>query len=106
HWLALERTSPQALADAYRDAIERLNPVLNAYIDSRSGLLEEQVMSASRRRHDGVMGRLDGIPLAIKDNFDIAGWPTGAGLPGRANRPAAHDAHVTARLRAAGAVVL
>ncbi|HET7269280.1 MAG TPA: amidase [Oleiagrimonas sp.] len=106
HWLALERTSPQALADAYRDAIERLNPSINAYIDSRSGLLEEQVQSATRRRRDGLIGRLDGVPLAIKDNFDIAGWPTGAGLPGRANTQASHDAHVTARLRAAGAVVL
>jgi Asp-tRNA(Asn)/Glu-tRNA(Gln) amidotransferase A subunit family amidase len=39
---------------------------------------------ADRRRRDGVIGRLDGIPLALKDNFDVAGWPTRAGLPGRA----------------------
>ncbi len=106
HWLALERTTPQLLADAYREAIERLNPALNAYVDSRSGLLQEQVGSASRRRRDGVLGRLDGMPVAIKDNFDIAGWPTGAGLPGRATPLAVKDAHVMARLRAAGAVVL
>lgn len=106
HWLALERTSPQMLADVYRDAIERLNPTLNAYVDSRSGLLQEQAQSAARRRREGVMGRLDGIPLAIKDNFDIAGWPTGAGLPGRAEILPNQDAHVMARLRAAGAVVL
>ncbi|HET6586514.1 MAG TPA: amidase [Oleiagrimonas sp.] len=106
HWLALERTSPQMLADVYRDAIERLNPVLNAYVDSRSGLLQEQAQGAARRRREGVMGRLDGIPVAIKDNFDIAGWPTGAGLPGRADHMAPQDAHVMARLRAAGAVVL
>ncbi|HEX7339181.1 MAG TPA: amidase [Rhodanobacteraceae bacterium] len=106
HWLALERTTPQALADAYREAIERLNPALNAFVDSRSGLLDEQVQNAARRRRDGLLGRLDGIPLALKDNFDIAGWPTGAGLPARANVPATHDAHVTGRLRAAGAVVL
>ncbi|HET7358670.1 MAG TPA: amidase [Rhodanobacteraceae bacterium] len=106
HWLAVGRTQPQALADAYREAIERLNPRLNAYVDSRSGLLQDQVASAERRRRDGLIGRLDGVPLAIKDNFDIAGWPTGAGLPGRAASPAAHDAHVVARLRAAGAVML
>lgn len=106
HWLALGRTSPHILADTYRDAIERLNPGINAYVDSRSGLLQEQVESAARRRREGVLGRLDGMPVAVKDNFDIAGWPTGAGLPGRANHAAAHDAHVVARLRAAGAVVL
>lgn len=106
HWLALGRTSPQTLADVYRDAIERLNPVLNAYIDSRSGLLQEQVRSAAQRRRDGVLGRLDGVPVAIKDNLDIAGWPTGAGLPGRSSKPAASDSHVVSRLRASGAVVL
>lgn len=106
HWLALGRTSPHMLADTYREAIERLNPTLNAYVDSRSGLLQAQVESAARRRREGVLGRLDGMPLAIKDNFDIAGWPTGVGLPGRADTTAAQDAHVVARLRAAGAVVL
>ncbi len=106
HWLALGRTSAYAVASAYREAIERLNPVIRAYVDSRSGLLEEQVESAVRRRRDGVLGRLDGIPVAIKDNFDIAGWPTGVGLPGRARSVAADDAHVVARLRAAGAVIL
>jgi aspartyl-tRNA(Asn)/glutamyl-tRNA(Gln) amidotransferase subunit A len=106
HWLALERITPQQLADAYRGAIEDLNSIINAYVDSRSGLLQDQVASATRRRRDGVLGRLDGIPLAIKDNFDMAGWPTGAGLPGRAKTPASGDAHVVARLRAAGAVML
>jgi aspartyl-tRNA(Asn)/glutamyl-tRNA(Gln) amidotransferase subunit A len=106
HWLALERISPQQLADAYRDAIEELNPIINAYVDSRSGLLQDQVASATRRRRDGVLGRLDGMPLAVKDNFDMAGWPTGAGVPGRANTLASEDAHVVARLRAAGAVLL
>ncbi len=60
---------------------------------------------ADRRRRDGVIGRLDGIPLALKDNFDMAGWPTRAGLPGR-GKPVAEDAHVVARLRASGAMLL
>ena len=60
---------------------------------------------ADRRRRDGVIGRLDGIPIALKDNFDMAGWPTRAGLPGRA-RPVHSDAHVVARLRASGAVLV
>src|SRR5690606_30004591 len=105
HWLAVGRVQPQALADVYQQAIERLNPELNAYVDQRSGLLQDQATMADRRRRDGVMGRLDGIPLALKDNFDIAGWPTRAGLPGR-GKPAQDDAHVVARLRASGAILL
>jgi Asp-tRNA(Asn)/Glu-tRNA(Gln) amidotransferase A subunit family amidase len=105
HWLAVGRVQPQRLADAYQTAIERINPRLNAYIDLRSGLLQDQAHMADRRRRDGVIGRLDGIPLALKDNFDMAGWPTRAGLPGR-DRPVDSDAHVVARLRASGAVLV
>lgn len=105
HWLALGRTRPRLLADAYAEAIERLNPRLNAFVDFHPALLDEQVRGAERRRKESVIGRLDGIPVAIKDSFDLAGWPTRAGLPGR-DAPAMQDAHVVSRLRAAGAVLL
>lgn len=106
HWLALGRVDPHHLGATYVDAIERLDPVINAYVDSRSGLFQQQVEAAVRRRRDGVLGRLDGTPVAIKDNFDIAGWPTSAGLPGRGAVVAERDAQVVARLRTAGAVLL
>lgn len=105
HWLAVGRVQPQALADVYQQAIERIDPQLHAYVDQRSGLLQDQAELAERRRRDGVIGRLDGIPIALKDNFDIAGWPTRVGLPGR-GKPVREDAHVVARLRASGAVLL
>jgi len=105
HWLATGRVQPRALADVYQQAIERLDPELHAYVDQRSGLLQDQADLADRRRRDGVIGRLDGIPLAVKDNFDIAGWPTRVGLPGR-GKPVQEDAHVVARLRASGALLV
>jgi allophanate hydrolase len=46
---------------------------------------------------------LFGVPFAIKDNIDVAGWPTTAGCPEFAY-VAAEDATVVARLRAAGAI--
>jgi aspartyl-tRNA(Asn)/glutamyl-tRNA(Gln) amidotransferase subunit A len=105
HWLATGRVQPRVLADAYQEAIERIDPQLNAYVGLSPGLLQEQARNAEHRRRDGVIGRLDGIPVALKDNFDIAGWPTRAGLPGR-DRPVENDAHVVARLRASGAVLV
>jgi aspartyl-tRNA(Asn)/glutamyl-tRNA(Gln) amidotransferase subunit A len=105
HWLAADRVQPQVLADVYLEAIERIDPQLNAYVDVRGSLLQEQARTAGKRRREGVMGRLDGIPIALKDNFDVAGWPTRAGLPGR-SAPAADDAHVVARLRASGALLI
>lgn len=46
---------------------------------------------------------LAGIPIAVKDMFDVAGLPTTAGVPGAAP-PATRDAEAVARLRRAGAV--
>lgn len=48
---------------------------------------------------------LYGVPFAIKDNIDVAGWPTTAACPEFAYNAAA-DACVVARLRAAGAIVI
>src|SRR5262245_34558169 len=53
-----------------------------------------------------VRGPLHGIPLGIKDLFDVAGWPTLAGAPWLQSAPAAADAPVIARLRKAGAIIL
>jgi aspartyl-tRNA(Asn)/glutamyl-tRNA(Gln) amidotransferase subunit A len=105
HWLAAGRVQPEPLAEVYQDAIERINPQLNAYLGVTPGLVQEQARAAQHRRRDGVIGRLDGIPIALKDNFDVAGWPTRAGLAGR-TEPAQDDAHVVSRLRASGAVLL
>ena len=46
---------------------------------------------------------LFGVPYAVKDNIDVAGWPTTAACPAFSHIAAA-DAHVVARLAAAGAV--
>ena len=105
HWLAVGRLQPRALSDVYMDAIERLNPTLNAYVELSSSMMQEQAEMADRRRRDGVIGRLDGIPVALKDNLDMAGWPTRAGLPGR-EQNVGSDSHVVGRLRASGAVLI
>ncbi|HET6632932.1 MAG TPA: amidase [Rhodanobacteraceae bacterium] len=106
HWLAVGRTTPIELAQAYRHASERLNPAINAYLNVYGDMIAEQAEAASRRRARGVLGRLDGVPIAIKDNLDIAGWPTRAGLPARTESRADGDANAVARLRAAGAVLM
>jgi allophanate hydrolase len=51
-------------------------------------------------------GPLAGLRLAVKNNVDVAGFPTTAGCPSYATGPAASDAVAVARLRAAGATVV
>jgi len=50
-------------------------------------------------------GALYGVPFAVKDNIDVAGMPTTAACPAFAYQPEV-DAHVVAKLRAAGAIVI
>ncbi|GGI88679.1 amidohydrolase [Saccharopolyspora subtropica] len=51
-------------------------------------------------------GPLHGIPVAVKDNIDVAGYWTRCGTPGLGHHLAERDAEVVGRLRAAGAVVV
>jgi aspartyl-tRNA(Asn)/glutamyl-tRNA(Gln) amidotransferase subunit A len=64
--------------------------------------------AADRRARDRtILGPLDGVLVSIKDLFDVAGEPTRAGSKVLAEAaPAAMDAPVVQRLRAAGAVIV
>lgn len=107
HWLASGRIDAAALSEIYLAAIESGNAQLNAYIGLDAAATRAQAAaSAQRRAHGSVLGRLDGIPVAIKDNIHVAGWPTTVGLPARRARMAEQDAAVVRRLLGAGAVVL
>lgn len=106
HWLAAGRIGGAGLTATYRAAIERENPRLNAYLALAAAAPAEAAASDARRREGRTIGRLDGLPVAIKDNFDVAGLPTTIGLPGRRAVTAVRDAAAVARLRAAGAVIL
>jgi len=106
HWLASGRTNSAHLTHAYAGAIARDNPRLNAWLALDPRMEEHAAASDARRREGRTIGRLDGLAVAIKDNLDVAGLPTTAGLPGRRTHTAPHDASAVARLRAAGAVIL
>jgi len=58
------------------------------------------------RQSGQLRGPLHGVPLGIKDIFDVAGFPTLAGSALRSGHVATADAPIVARLRRAGAIVL
>ncbi len=105
--LARGEISAVALTDAYLAAIEQHDGRCRAFVAvDADGARAAARASDQRRRNGQPLGRLDGIPLAIVDNLDVAGLPTSAGLPGRRQRVAEQDASAVARLRGAGAVIL
>jgi amidase len=105
HALAAGTITPPALTGYYLERIERLNPVLHAVITVSPDALAEAASSAERYRAGAPRGPLDGIPVLIKDNIQVAGMPTTAGSPALlAARPP--DAFLIRRLREAGAVII
>ena len=60
-------------------------------------------MDAARARGE-VLGPLAGLPMTVKEAYDMVGTPTTVGLVSRASHRATSDAFHVARLRAAGAV--
>lgn len=69
-------------------------------------LRAQAAASAARWAAGAPWGPLDGVPVAIKDQIDQAGYPTTAGTTFLARGPAREDSWVAARLRAAGALLV
>ena len=104
--LARGDTSSAALTEAVLAQIARRNPQLGAYLHvDAEGARIAAAASDARRAAGRALGLLDGISFAVKDNIDVAGLPTTAGMATRRGRIAAQDAFVVQRLRAAGAVL-
>ena len=102
---AAGRLDPAAVTEAYLDRIAQENPRLNAYVAVTAEAAREAAAASSARWRAGrPASPVDGAPIAVKDNIDMAGVVTANGLPG--GRLAEADAAVVARLRDAGAVLL
>jgi len=89
----------------YLGRIERLNPELHAVISVSPHAPADAAASDAARASGASRGLLEGIPVLIKDNIAVAGWPATAGSPALAGAESG-DAFLVARLRAAGAVIL
>ena len=94
-----------ALTQHYLERIAELNPALRAVITVSPDALEQAADSDAALQSGRPRGALDGIPVLVKDNVQVAGAPTTAGSPAllAARAP---DAFVIARMRQAGAIVL
>jgi amidase len=78
---------------------------LGAFRVVRSEAAGQEALDADKRLADGERLPLLGVPVAIKDDTDLAGETTPFAVAGD-HRPAARDAEVVRKLRAAGAVIV
>lgn len=80
---------------------------LNAYVTVTSDVAGEQASDAdARQRRNSLLGQLDGIPVAIKDNYCVKGGPTTCASRMLANFSPGYNATVYERLRKRGAVLI
>ncbi|MEW6405530.1 MAG: amidase, partial [Chloroflexota bacterium] len=104
------KTTPEEVAQKVLDAIEASNaasPPLRAVIASHREDVLKQAREATQRIKEGRdLSIFDGVPIAIKDEIDVAGYPTTVGTAFLGKSPAEKDAEVVARLRSAGAVIV
>jgi amidase len=87
------------------EAIEASQATLNAFRLLCPDSARAEAEAAEKRLAAGERLPLLGVPIAIKDDTDLAGHPTAFGCPGEFE-PKAEDAVVTAKLKAAGAVIV
>ncbi len=103
-WPAGAVTAP-ALTDLYLDRIARLDPELRAYRVVFADAARKAAAAAQERLDAGERLPLLGVPIAIKDDVDVAGEVTTYGSSAHGPAPT-KDAEVVRLLREAGAVIL
>ncbi len=105
--LSLGRYSSEELCRVTLEGIKTTNPVIGAYSDVLDETaIAESVASDKRRIVGRLRGKLDGVPIAVKDLVDTSPAVCRAGLDVSATYRPPGDANVVQSLRNAGAVII
>ncbi|MBL0149121.1 MAG: amidase [Ideonella sp.] len=104
--LRAKRLSSLELTDRLIARIERLDTRLNAVIARDFDRARDAAKAADAALARGDTGPLLGVPMTVKESFNVAGLPTTWGIPEAKGFRARDDALIVSRVRAAGAVIL
>ena len=99
------KASPIEVAEAHLARIEALDPRLNAFQEVLTAAVLEEARQLSKRSNLADLP-LAGVPVAVKDNVDVAGAPTRQGSAATSSEPAKRDDELVRRLREAGALII
>jgi aspartyl-tRNA(Asn)/glutamyl-tRNA(Gln) amidotransferase subunit A len=97
----------ERIAQAFLDSIRRRDPKVKAFLHvDESAALEQARAIDARRKNGDPLGRLAGVPVAVKDVLCIQGRPTTCGSKILQDFIPPYDAHVISRLKEADAVLI
>ncbi|MBM3546665.1 MAG: amidase [Alphaproteobacteria bacterium] len=104
--LRRREVSSEELMRLYLDRVARHNPMINAIVvmDGDKALAEARETDRELARGE-VRGPLHGLPMTVKESYDVAGWKTTWGNPAWKDNVATADAAVVERLKRAGAII-
>ncbi|WP_349410116.1 amidase [Pseudalkalibacillus sp. SCS-8] len=99
-------TSEKATA-TYINHLKAINPSINCLVENRFKLAEKEAKEADRLLKEGkTKGRLFGVPISVKECFNVEGMKTTGGLIHRKDHVVQEDAEVVKRLKSEGAIIL
>lgn len=104
--IAAGTISAAEAVDAAIGRIEQLDGPINAVVVRDFERAREAAKAADARRAQGVAGPLNGVPMTVKESFNIAGLKTTWGFEHARDFVASEDAHVVRKLKEAGAIIL
>src|SRR3990167_7171216 len=104
--LANRKISSMELLEQTIDRIELLDKKINAMPVRDFERAREQAIAADRAIAQGERKPLLGLPISVKESFNIAGLPTTWGNPQYKNWCPDEDALAVSRLKAAGAIII
>ncbi|MHA2313423.1 MAG: amidase, partial [Candidatus Thorarchaeota archaeon] len=99
--------SAQEVVGAFIHRIESIDKKLNAVIITRFDEARAEAKEADEALREGKpVGPMHGVPITIKEQFDIEGLETTVGVPNQTGRTAESDGPLVNRLRKAGAIII
>ncbi|MBA57047.1 MAG: amidase [Pseudomonadales bacterium] len=100
------KLTSRQLLDYYIKRIERLNPQLNAVVATDYSAARARADAADKARSEGEnWGPLHGLPMTVKDTYEVVGMPCVAGAPSLKDHLPKKDAVTIENLKQAGAII-
>lgn len=97
--------SAREATEACMARIDAVNPAVNAVtVIHREEALTAAAAADARQARGDLLGPLHGVPISVKENIDVAGWPTTLGVRAFEDAVPPRDAPIVEQLKAAGAI--